>query len=148
MQLTNVKFIDQQPRDRLLAYYRASDVSIVPLRKLPLFQKVLPSKLFELMGNGVPLICSVEGEAAQLVKRAGGGLCIEPENKEALAAAIQQLRANVELRRQLSERGRDFVLTYYLREQLAARYIAALEERFAPTTVTRNSKELPLYEAE
>ena len=132
LQLANVRFIDQQPRDRLLAFYRASDVSLVPLRNLPLFQKVLPSKLFELMGNGVPLICNVAGEAAQLVERARGGLCIEPESVEAWVKAIERLRDDEPLRRQLGEQGKAFVLSHYLRETLALRYVAALQERFAP----------------
>ena len=142
--LTNVTFIDQQPRDRLLAFYRASDVSLVPLKRLPLFQKVLPSKLFELMGNGCPLICSVAGEAAQLVERAGGGLCIEPENVFELVAAIKCLRDDAVLRQQLSERGRAFVLTHYLRETLAARYVAALRARFAPPPDEVDEHVLPL----
>jgi glycosyltransferase involved in cell wall biosynthesis len=126
--LANVKFIDQQAREKLLAFYRLSDVSLVPLKRLPLFQKVLPSKLFELMGNRCALICSVDGEAAQLVERAGGGLCIEPENEVALVGAILRLQQDETLRRQMSERGRAFVLKHYLREQLAARYVAALEQ--------------------
>ncbi len=132
MNLTNARFIDQQPRDRLLAFYRASDVSLVPLRNLPLFQKVLPSKLFELMGNGVPLICNVVGEAAQLVERARGGLCIEPDSVTAWVKAIEQLRDDEPLRRQLGEQGKAFVLAHYLREKLAQRYVAALQERFSP----------------
>jgi glycosyltransferase involved in cell wall biosynthesis len=130
--LTNVLFVDQQSRERLLAFYRLSDVSLVPLKRLPLFQKVLPSKLFELMGNGCPLICSVEGEAAQLVKRAGGGLCIDPENVCALVAAIKRLQNDATLRQQMGERGRAFVLQHYLRERLAARYAMALERCVQP----------------
>jgi glycosyltransferase involved in cell wall biosynthesis len=133
--LTNVRFIDQQPRDRLLAFYRASDVSLVSLKKLPLFQKVLPSKLFELMGNAVPLICNVQGEAAQLVERAQGGLCIEPESAEAWVRAIESLRNDKSLRKRLGAQGQAFVLTHYLREKLAQRYVTALQERFTSPAV-------------
>jgi glycosyltransferase involved in cell wall biosynthesis len=71
--LGNVTFLSEQPRDELLSFYRASNVGLVPLRRLPIFTKVLPSKLFELMGSGCAIICSVEGEAASLVEKAGGG---------------------------------------------------------------------------
>ncbi len=127
LQLNNVTFINEQPRERLLAYYRASDVSIVPLKRLPIFTQVLPSKLFELMGAGCPIICSVEGEAAQLVERAQAGLCIEPENIEALVAAIHQLRTGAELRRSLGANGASFVTRHYLRSHLAEKYLEALE---------------------
>jgi len=124
--LTNVTFIDEQPREALAAYYRASDVSIVPLKRLPLFKKVLPSKLFELMGSGCPIICSVEGEASELVTRADAGLCIEPENSEALISAINRLRADPALRRRMGLNGQRFAKTHYLRSTLAKDYLNSL----------------------
>lgn len=128
LKLSNITFMNAQPRERLLAFYRASDVSLVPLRRLPVFQKVLPSKLFELMGNGCPIICSVEGEAAALVKSANAGLCIEPENVEALLAAIQRLHGDAALRQQLGANGQKFVTTYYLRSMLADNFLKAISE--------------------
>jgi glycosyltransferase involved in cell wall biosynthesis len=127
LNLDNVTFINEQPRERLLAFYRASDVSIVPLKRLPIFEKVLPSKLFELMGAGCPMICSVEGEAAQLVRSAAAGLCIEPENTKALIEAINRLQSDEALRKQLGSNGRQFVKTHYLRSKLAEKYINAIE---------------------
>ena len=126
LRLNNVTFIDEQPRERLLAFYRASDVSLAPLKRLPMFTKVLPSKLFELMGVGCPVICSVEGEAAQLVQKAEAGLCIEPENVEALIEAIERLRDDAELRNRMSANGQHFVKTHFLRSTLAEEYLDAL----------------------
>jgi len=128
LSLGNLTFLDEQPRERLLGFYRASDVSLVPLRRLAIFQKVLPSKLFELMGVGCPIICSVEGEAARLVAAAEAGLCIEPENEDALFAAINRLRAEPELRKRMSASGRQFVKANYLRSALAEKYLAVVSQ--------------------
>jgi glycosyltransferase involved in cell wall biosynthesis len=87
---------------------------------------VLPSKLFELMGAGCPIICSVEGEAAELVRRADAGVCIEPEDAEALAAAIERLRGDEPRRRRLGANGVTFVTRHYLRAHLAESYLEAL----------------------
>ena len=127
LRLDNATFINAQPRERLLSFYGASDVSLVPLKRLPIFKKVLPSKLFELMGAGCPVICSVEGEAAELVRSALAGLCIEPENVDALVEAVIRLRGNQELRAEMSGNGRSFVKTNYLRSVLAENYLNALE---------------------
>ncbi len=124
--LDNITFVGEQPRERLLAFYRASDVSLVPLKRLDIFRKVLPSKLFELMGVGCPVICSVEGEAAELVKRSGGGECIEPENVDSLVESIRRLEKNKELRLQMSANGRTFVREFYSRSKLAENYLEAL----------------------
>ncbi|MCI0660312.1 MAG: glycosyltransferase family 4 protein, partial [Acidobacteria bacterium] len=133
LKLSNVTFIDEQPRMRLPAYYRASDAAIVPLKRLPVFKSVLPSKLFELMGAGCPVICSVEGEAAELVARSGTGICIEPENSGALIEAIDRMRKQPELRRMMSENGRQFVKKFYLRSMLAEKYLEALRSICGPT---------------
>lgn len=126
LKLNNIIFVNEQSRERLLAFYRASDVSLVPLKRLDIFRKVLPSKLFELMGVGCPVICSVEGEAAELVKRSGGGECIEPENADSLVESIRRLEKNKELRLQMSANGRTFVREFYLRSKLAENYLEAL----------------------
>ncbi|MDX2039797.1 MAG: glycosyltransferase family 4 protein [Acidobacteriota bacterium] len=128
LSLTNLTFLDEQPRERLLGFYRASDVSLVPLRKLEIFRKVLPSKLFELMGVGCPIICSVEGEAARLVTAAEAGLCIEPENADALFAAINRLRAEPKLRKQMGANGQQFVKANYLRSVLAEKYLNVVSQ--------------------
>ena len=128
LQLRNVTFLGQQPRETLLAFYRASDVSLVPLKKLPIFTKVLPSKLFELMGAGCAIVCSVEGEAASLIERAEAGLCIQPENIEQLVDAIRRLRSAPELVARFGANGRRFVTAHYLRSTLAERYLEALSK--------------------
>ncbi|HMV49632.1 MAG TPA: glycosyltransferase family 4 protein [Blastocatellia bacterium] len=127
LRLRNVTFLNEQSRDRLPGFYRAADVSLVPLKRLPIFKKVLPSKLFELMGTGCPVICGVEGEAARLVTNAEAGLCIEPESADALAAAIQRLRSDANLRKQMSACGQRFVRAHYLRSTLAEKYLDVIE---------------------
>lgn len=127
LKLENVTFLREQPRERLMGFYRASDLSMVPLRRLPIFRKVLPSKIFELMGAGAPIVCSVEGEAAQLVRSAAAGECLPPENAGALVAAIRGLREDEGRRRSFGENGKRFVKEHYLRSALAERYIDALK---------------------
>lgn len=134
MALPNVHFLGQQPRESAVGFYRASDVCIVPLRDLPMFRKVLPSKIFEILGCGVPLICSVPGQAGALVERSGGGLVVPPEDADALVDAIRTLHAKPERRKAMGRGGRAFVLREHLRPNLAQRMAAVLEKavRTAP----------------
>jgi len=127
LNLRNVTFLSEQPRASLIALYRRSDISLVPLRKLPIFSKVLPSKLFELMGTGTAIICSVDGEAGQLVRKAGAGLTIEPESIDSLVSAITQLSADPEMLRGFRDSGRKFVVEHYLRSNLAESYLESLK---------------------
>jgi glycosyltransferase involved in cell wall biosynthesis len=91
-QLSNVRLVPRQPKERMPALWSVCDVSLVPLRNSPLFAKVIPSKVFESMGMGVPLLmCLPEGEATRIVQAMGAGICVPPEDPAALAGAIAEL---------------------------------------------------------
>ena len=70
----------------------AADVLLVHLRKDPLFQITIPSKTQAYMSVGKPLLMAVDGDAADLVLQAGGGLVAESENSESLVMAIEALQ--------------------------------------------------------
>lgn len=90
--LRNVRLIPRQPKERMPALWSACDLSIVPLRDTPVFSTVIPSKIFEAMGMGVPILMSLpEGEATAIVRSTGSGVCVPPEDPGAMAAAIVAL---------------------------------------------------------
>jgi glycosyltransferase involved in cell wall biosynthesis len=126
--LENVHFVGVQPRERIPAYIATSDVSLVPLKRKPLFEKVLPSKLFEIMGCARPVILGVEGEARAAVERAGAGICVRPEDPGALEDAILELYRDPDRAEDLGRRGRDFVRHNYSRDRLAESYLQVLRE--------------------
>lgn len=90
--LHNVRLIPRQPKERMPALWSLCDLSIVPLRKHPVFGTVIPSKLFEGMGMGVPVLMSLpEGEACEIVRATGCGETVAPENPETMATAVRRL---------------------------------------------------------
>jgi hypothetical protein len=89
--LTNVIFVDSVPKDQVADYWALLDVSIIHLKRDPLFTTVIPSKLFECMAMGLPVLHGVEGESAEIVEREGVGETFEPENAQALAEALKRL---------------------------------------------------------
>ena len=90
--LHNVRLIPRQPKERMPALWSACDLSIVPLRNTPVFATVIPSKIFEAMGMGVPILMSLpEGEATGIVRSTQSGVCVPPEDPDAMAAAIVAL---------------------------------------------------------
>lgn len=93
--LHNVRLIPRQPKERMPALWSVCDLSIVPLRDTPVFATVIPSKIFESMGMGVPILMSLpEGEATRIVRSTGSGICVAPEDPEAMASAIEALAAD------------------------------------------------------
>ena len=103
--LTNVVFVDTVPKDMVARYWSLLDVSVIHLRQTELFTTVIPSKLFECMGMGIPVLHGVAGESAGIVEREGCGVVFEPENSAELVARLLELQSNPGLRNQLREAG-------------------------------------------
>lgn len=94
LRLDNVVFIDSVPKADVPRYWSLLDVSVIHLRKTELFTTVIPSKLFECMGMGIPVLHGVEGESADIVRREGVGIPFEPEGVDQLCAALRGLKSD------------------------------------------------------
>ena len=123
--LSNVSFVDFQPVQEMPRYFSLSSASIVPLKKHKLFEGARPSKMFPALGSAVPVIYSGEGEAAELVLSSGGGVVVEPENSEALARAIVELKENPD-RREMGRKGRQFVKDHYTWSEIIQKWLREL----------------------
>ena len=127
-QLRNVLMRPSVPKDQVPGVYAAADACLVPLRDVPLFETFVPSKLFEVLAAGRPVIGAVRGEARAILARSGGALLVDPERGDQLAQAVERLRADPQLRAELGRRGRAFAEQYYDRDALARRYLQLLED--------------------
>jgi len=82
------------PKSEVARYWSLLDVSIIHLRNTDLFNSVIPSKLFECMGMGIPVLHGVPGESADIVRREDVGEVFESGNAPQLAQALLRLRAD------------------------------------------------------
>jgi colanic acid biosynthesis glycosyl transferase WcaI len=126
--LNNLRFVDQQPREKIPAYICASDACLVLLKKTDLFKTVIPTKMLEFMSCARPVILGVDGQARAILEEARAGLVIEPESSDALVNAIRYLAANREAARQLGGNGREHIMRKFSRRQTAEKYIQTLED--------------------
>jgi glycosyltransferase involved in cell wall biosynthesis len=95
--LDTVLFLDTVPKHQIPRYWSLLNVSIVHLRRAELFTSVIPSKLFECMSMGVPVLHGVAGESAEIVEREGVGRIFEPENSEQLVKTLLAMKGNRDL---------------------------------------------------
>lgn len=95
--LDTVVFIPPQPKERMPAIWSLCDVALVHLKNSPVFGGVIPSKIFEAMGMGLPiLLAAPEGEASRLLAADHAGVHVPPEDPDALATAALALLADPE----------------------------------------------------
>jgi glycosyltransferase involved in cell wall biosynthesis len=117
------------PRAATNAFYNACDICLVPLAPIPAFSDTIPSKLFEILACGRPLVASVEGEAARVVCASGAGLVCAPGDVDGIVEAIKRIGALPPAERQaMGARGVDFVRERYDRKTLADRYLTLLRD--------------------
>lgn len=124
--LVNVTFVDGQPRERVPSILAASDVILVHLRDAPVFDSVIPSKIFEAMAMARPIVLGVRGESAEIVRRAECGLIVEPELPQELIAAVRTLRDDPDLRLRLGQNGRRAAEREFCRRAAAIRMLDVL----------------------
>jgi glycosyltransferase involved in cell wall biosynthesis len=92
MGLGNVVFLESVPKDQVVRYWSLLDVSVIHLRKSDLFTTVIPSKLFECMGMGLPVLHGVAGESADIVRREQVGEVFESESAQQLVDGLLRMR--------------------------------------------------------
>ncbi|MCP8938421.1 glycosyltransferase family 4 protein [Alsobacter sp. SYSU M60028] len=126
--IDNVVFMDEVPMSAIPDILAATDITLAPLSKDPLFRAFVPGKIFESMAAKRPVVLAAEGEAARLVTEAEAGIAVAPEDPEAMARAIAELADNPDLRRQAGENGHAYVRANFDREALSGRYAAVLSE--------------------
>jgi len=126
--LTNIRFLSQQPRERIPAYVSAADLCLVMLKKTELFKTVVPTKLLEYMACARPVIVAVDGQSRLLVEEAHAGTFVPPEDSQALVRAICELERDRAKRDEMGASGREYIVAKLSREKTARDYVEVLEK--------------------
>lgn len=93
--LSNVVFAPRQPKNEIARFWSVCNVSLVHLKNDPVFATVIPSKIFESMAMGLPMLyCGPQGEGSDIVMQRQAGLFVPPGDPAALARAMQTLQEN------------------------------------------------------
>ena len=120
--LKNFRLIPKISKKEVRQLLKRIEVCLIHLKKASLFETVIPSKMFEAMAVGKPIILGVRGEAQDMLIESEAGICIEPESIAELSNAVQEMRNHEELRKQYGKNGKNYVKKYYSRVQLAEEY--------------------------
>lgn len=126
--LNNITFINSIPRSQMPDVIAACDCYVTPLRKNDLFLGAIPSKIFEPLYFGKPVLLGVNGEAKALFVDEGKcALHFEPENLQQLVQGIKLLYSDAALYNTLSTNGTTYVANNFNRQQLAQAFWTKLQ---------------------
>ena len=118
--ITNVTFTGYLSRSDLLDLYRESDILFAQLRDLQVMSEAtLPSKVFEYLATGRPIVYAGSGITADLLRNTDAAIIAEPENSESIRQAIAKIAGDSVLREDMGVRGRA-ASNDHIREHIAA----------------------------
>lgn len=119
----NVLLLPLQPREQLPQMLAAADVSLI-VQKSNVIAFNMPSKIPLALASGRPIVGSVPatGTAAKVIRESGGGIIVEPESPEALAAGVLEIYNNSIFATKLGNQGRKFAEEHFSFEQAIEQY--------------------------
>lgn len=123
-----VTFFGQVPHERILEWYHNREVDAVVLPSVDLGEhehEGIPVALMEAMAYGIPVVSTATGGVPELIEK-GAGLMVDPEDPEALAAALQQLIVDPALRSHVGMAGRRRIESDFAVERTTAELLARM----------------------
>lgn len=114
----SIIFTGMFPYDKVPLYINASDVCVVP--KKPMASGYSPLKLYEYMACEKPVVATRTG-GFEILEDNNAGLLVNPENLQEFAEAIIKLLQDPELRKQMGDNGRKYVVENHSWESVARR---------------------------
>ncbi|MFV9506633.1 MAG: glycosyltransferase family 4 protein [Oscillochloridaceae bacterium umkhey_bin13] len=136
LKLPNLRFLPFLPRDQLPWLRAMADVQVA-LHLPGTTGYSLPSKIYEIMASGRPLLASADpgSDVATFIEQAGCGICLPPGQPHMLAQAILSLEADPGLRSSYGQRGRQYAEQYLARSIVTDQYEHLLARVAAIPTV-------------
>jgi colanic acid biosynthesis glycosyl transferase WcaI len=127
--LKNISFVGLQPLEEIPYYLKAGDVLVECLKEVPVAKMALPTKIFEYMASGRPIIFgSADGETSRLLDSAGGALTYSAKKPEELAELIRDIYTKKIDGDELGRKYHKFVRDNHTRDKWAEKYIDVLDK--------------------
>lgn len=124
--LSCVVFHGRRPPEEMPALYAKADAMLVLLMDDPFISLTLPAKVQGYMAAGKPVIAAARGEIPAVLTESGCGICVEPENPQALAEAVEQFLSLPD-RRALGKNAMKYYEAHFKKETIIERLENELE---------------------
>ncbi len=126
--LTNVHFQSAMPKTELLRWLTIADAGLVMMQPKPVFDTMLSAKLFDYFAARLPVLTAIDGQSRAVVEEVEAGFFVDINDPETWLAVIRNYQENHDLARQQGEAGYQYARQHFARQQLAARYLAILQD--------------------
>ena len=127
--LSNVHFLGSFPTEAMPELLAQADALLVSLTADELFTLTVPAKLQSSLASGRPILASLSGEGADIVRESGAGVTSVPGDPASLAQAATTLAAlPAEDRAAMARSGRAYFEQHFNREHLLSELESLLHD--------------------
>ena len=112
----SVRFHGVKPKAEAMAKMGKSNVLLIPLVDSDAFEMTVPSKVFDCMSVGRPIVGGLRGEGADILAESGANIVVQPEDVDALCDAFVRMRSEWEVRNGMAQENVYIVKGKYTRE--------------------------------
>jgi glycosyltransferase involved in cell wall biosynthesis len=127
-----VEFLGQVAREALTAMLKRARAGLVVLHPVPNYVDANPTKMFEYMSAGIPVIASDFPAWASIVNRHACGICVDPTSPVEIARAIEWMLEHADEAREMGENGRRAVEAMYNWEAEGSTLLGLYEQLLRP----------------
>jgi glycosyltransferase involved in cell wall biosynthesis len=114
-----VHLLGRYPAETMPRFFALSDTLLVTLKKDPIFELTIPSKVQSYLACAKPIIAALDGEGARVIEEAGAGITCPTENPEAMADAVLKMyHMSASDRKILGNKGREYFKKNFERKML------------------------------
>ena len=124
--LSNLAIPGTVNKREAMAVMRRAGALFLQLKPDATMEKTIPSKVFDYLAAGRPILFGIEGEGRTILERSGANLYFSPGSKEGLLSALKRLGDEFPLFDRKAAENRELVRREFSRERLIER----MEERF------------------
>lgn len=118
LQVPNLLLLEPQPRPEVFKLFKLADISLVTFNDLPVLATNSPSKFYDSLACGTPVIVTNPGWTKQFVETHGVGWYVPAEQPNALAESITQVLHQPELLKVAGQKAEAIARSIFNRKEL------------------------------
>ena len=124
-ELGNVQFCGVLPHEKVRSLLTAAKISFIPLKNSNMKDSI-PTKIYEALGNGCPVLLMAEGDSCDIVNASGLGKTVSPDHPELLAGVFDSMVDHYDEYETRKQQAMHLMVEEYSRQKIAERFVKEL----------------------
>jgi len=124
-EIGNVSFCGVLPHEKVRSLLSAAKISFIPLKNSNMKDSI-PTKIYEALGNGCPVLLMAEGDSCDIVKSSELGETVSPDHPEQLSEVFDYMVEHYNKYETKKHKAMDLMIERYSRQKIAERFVKEL----------------------